>query len=149
MMDPIAITKSMSDTIFSDVVSSAPRKTREVLFSQLGIKAKKPMIGLDLNRKRDERARQLHERLKSSTGKRENDVCRELIRTWLFTQRPLLKAALDFVGVPNDNGLVETETDFFKDLSPERITALKKHLYVSFNPEHVDIYMRFVEIPEL
>ena len=146
-MDPVAITAAMSEATFAEVITSSSRQLREILFSQMNIKLKKKNLGLHVHEKRDERIRKLHEKLKQASGKRETDICRELVRTWLYSKRAMLKSALDFLGVPNEDGLVDTEIDFFKELSLERVRELKAHLCEKFSPEHVKIYMQFVEIP--
>jgi hypothetical protein len=124
-MDPVLIAASMSEATFAEVIKSSSRQLREILFSQMHVKysAKKP--GLHIHGKRDERIRKLHEKLKQVSGQREIDICRELVRTWLYSKRAMLKAALDFLGVPNQDGLVDAEIDFFKELSLERVRELK------------------------
>ncbi len=147
-MDPIALTGQISDATFAEMVQSSSRKVREVLYSQFGIKTKKK-FSANLQERRDERVRKLHERLKTGSTKQEAEVCRELIRNWLYGKRPLLKSTLDFLEVPNDNGLVEIELDFFTNLHEDKVEALVKYLCTQFQPEHVAIYLRFVEVPHL
>lgn len=148
-MDPVALTAQMSPETFFEVIDASPRKVREMLFSQLGVKAKKKSIGLRLSQKRDERTQKLHERLKEAQTKQEVEVCKELIRNWLYTKRAMLKSALDYLKVPNDNGLVETEIDFFGKLSKSDVDALCKHLEKDFPKEHVELYLKFVDVPHL
>jgi len=148
-MDPVLITASMNETTFAEMVSCSSRQIREILFSQMNIKPKKKSLSLKVHEKRDERVRRLHERLKTAAGKKESDICRELIRTWLYTKRPMLKSALDFLGIENEDGLVSIETDFFNNLSADKVKALKEHLEKSFPLEHALIYLQFMEVPHL
>ncbi len=149
-MDAILITAQMSEDTFSDVLSASSRKVREILYSKLGIKAQAKKNHLvSARNKRDERARKLHERLGKGKTKQEADVCLELIRNWLMTKRPMLKSALDFLQVPNDNGLVDTETDFFKNLSEEQVKSLLKYLNEQYPQEHVWIYLQLMDVPHL
>lgn len=148
-MNPIKLTAEMSEKTFSEVMSVSPRQVREILYSQLGIKGKSSSLLKNLQQKKEERIRKLHEALKISTSKRESDVCKELIRNWLYTKRPLLKSALDHLGVPNDNGLIESDPICFTELSKEQVSALFKHLCRDFEKEHVVIYLGFMETPHL
>src|SRR5690349_20994533 len=102
-MEFVALVTKMSDETFGDVIGASPRKIRETLFGRLGIKAKKKTIGVRVHEKLEERTRKLHDRLKSAQTKQEDDLCQELVRNWLYTKRPLLKATLDHLGIKNDN----------------------------------------------
>ena len=148
-MDPRVIFERMSQETFEEVIGKSPRSVREVLFSRFAIKAK-AKIGLkNIAAKKRERARKLHDRLKLAGGEKEQEVGCELIRNWLFSHRAMLKSALDFLGIANDDGLVEEETDFFSQLSKEKIKELVLHLGKSFPPEEIEIYLMFVEVPHL
>jgi hypothetical protein len=148
-MQFIAMISKMSEETFADVISASPRKIRETLFGRLGIKATKKTIGLRVHAKLEERTQKLHDRLKSAQTKQEDDLCQELIRNWLYTKRPLLKATLDHLGVKNDNGLVDEEPTFFAELSQEKVTDLIDALKKDFPLEHVLVYLRFVNVPHL
>ena len=105
----------MSDVTFTELVAVSPRKVRETLFQRLGIKAKKT-IGLKVHAKAEDRTKKLHEKLKTATTDQENRLCEELVRNWLYTKRPLLKATLDYLNIKNDNGLVDEEPTFFQEI---------------------------------
>jgi hypothetical protein len=146
-MDPILMTGQMSDHLFDEVIAASPRKVREMLFSRLGIKPKKSFTLRAFSDRKSEQNRLLHRALTKDATQREADVCKELIRAWLYTKRPLLKSALDFLGIPNDDGLVEVETDFFKELKKDKAQSLVEHLYKSFPKDEVNLYLNFVEVP--
>lgn len=145
----VAMVTSMSAETFQDVIASSPRRIRETLFGRLGIKAKKRGLGIQVHGKQEERTRKLHERLKQGTTKQENDLCEELVRNWLFTKRPMLKATLDHLGIENDNGLIEQEPTFFQELEADKVKAMWSSLTESFPAEHVRIYLEFVKTPHL
>lgn len=147
-MDFIVIVAHMSEETFAEVIQASPRKIRETLFARLGIKAKKT-IGLKVHGKLEERTKKLHERLKQAQTKQEDDLCQELVRNWLYTKRPMLKAVLDFLEVKNDNGLVDEEPTFFQELPPERVRAIFAALKDQFPTEHLAIYLRFVKTPHV
>ena len=119
-MEWIAIVNKMSDETFGEVVAASPRKIRETLFQRLGIKAKKS-IGLKVHGKLEDRTRKLHEKLREASTDQENKLCEELVRNWLYTKRPLLKATLDYLNIKNDNGLVDEEPTFFQELTADKV----------------------------
>ena len=93
-----------------------------------------------LHGKLEERTKKLHERLKAAQTQQEDKLCEELVRNWLYTKRPLLKSTLDHLGVKNDNGLVEEEPTFFKELTVEKVTELVNLLKKEGHPdEHIRI----------
>ncbi len=148
-MDSIALISQTSEPTFAKMIASCSRKVRDTLYSRLGVKASHSGVTLQLGKKRDEQVKKLHERFKNADSKAESDVCQEIIRNWLYTQRPMLKAALDYLKIPNQDGLVEMETDFFKNLSESDAKAVFEHVAAQFDPEHVWIYLNFVEVPKI
>jgi hypothetical protein len=146
-MQFVSMVAGMTEDTFAEVISASPRKIRETLFARLNIKAKK-QIGLKVHGKLEERTKKLHERLKGAQTEQENKLCEELMRNWLFTKRPLLKATLDHLGVKNDNGLVDEEPAFFKDLTSDKVNDLKGVLATEHSVEHIKLYLEFVGVPE-
>jgi hypothetical protein len=148
-MQFIDLVAKMSDVTFAEIVTAAPRKTRETLFQRLGIKAKKT-IGLKVHAKLEDRTKKLHEKLKSAEGEQENRLCEELVRNWLYTKRPLLKATLDYLNIKNDNGLVDEEPTFFQELTAEKVKELVTHLKgQGYAAEHIALYLHFVKTPHV
>ena len=149
-MDSVQIIREMSPATFQDVIQTSPRKVRETLYARMGIKGKKKKVGLRVHAKAEERANQLFERLQSADSEKEVELCAELVRNWLYHQRPMLKAALDFLEIPNDNGLTEQETDFFETLEKEKVASLLAHLEAEgFAKDHIGTYLKFVDVPHL
>lgn len=148
-MQFVSMVATMTEDTFAEVISSSPRKIRETLFARLNIKAKK-QIGLKVHGKLEERTKKLHERLKGAQTQQEDKLCEELVRNWLYTKRPLLKSTLDHLGVKNDNGLVEEEPTFFKDLTVEKVTELVNKLKGEGHAdEHIRLYFAFVGVPHI
>jgi hypothetical protein len=149
-MEFISLVANLSDSTFQEVITASPRRIRETLFGRLGIKAKKKGVGIKVHAKAEERTRKLHEKLKAGQSKQEDDLCEELLRNWLYSQRTLLKDTLDFLEIPNDNGLIDEEPDFFQELEEEKVKALAAHLKDKGHPdEHQYIYLCFVKTPHL
>jgi hypothetical protein len=145
-MQFVSMVAGMSEDTFAEVIAASPRKIRETLFARLNIKAKK-QIGLRVHGKLEERTKKLHERLKTAESSSEDKLCEELLRNWLFTKRPLLKATLDHLGVKNDNGLVDEDPTFFKELTAEKVGELVHVLKSSHPVEHIRLYLAFVGVP--
>lgn len=139
--------QKLSFTTFSEIVQVAPRKVRESLYSHYGIKNKSKGLLTSLKDKKENRVKNLHEALAGAKNPREQEFLKELLRNWLFHQRPLLKATLDFLKIENDNGLVEVETDFFAKLKDEEVKALVDHLQPNFPKDSILIYLTFMEVP--
>jgi hypothetical protein len=145
----IDLVAKMSDETFSELVAASPRKIRETLFQRLGIKAKKT-IGLKVHGKLEDRTKKLHEKLRGASSDQENRLCEELVRNWLYTKRPLLKATLDHLNVKNENGLLEEEPTFFQELTAEKVKDLVTHLKgQGFSAEHIALYLHFVKTPHV
>lgn len=142
------IQKISFDT-FSEIISVAPRKVRESLYSHYGVKSKSRSILTSLKDKKDQKIRQLHTILQGANNPKEQEFLKELFRNWLFHKRDLLKETLDFLGVENDNGLVECEVDFFKELPKQKVSDLIKHLKTKFPSDDILIYLTFMEVPHL
>ena len=147
-MDSVQIIREMSQETFQDVVQTSPRKVRETLYARMGIKGKKKKVGLRVHAKAQDRANQLFERLQNADSDKEVELCSELVRNWLYHQRPMLKTALDFLEVPNDNGLTEQETDFFESLEKEKCLLVQHLKDNGFAEDHIG-HLKFVDVPHL
>lgn len=143
------LVKKISFETFCEVIAVSPRKVRESLFAHYGIKNKSRSILSSIKEKKEQRFRHLHERLQDANKPKEQEFLKELFRNWLFHKRPLLKACLDYLGVENDNGLVEIETDFFKELSEKKVSELVSYLKADFPSDEILIYLTFMEVPYL
>lgn len=141
--------KQISFETFSDVIGKSPRKVRESLYSHYGIKTKAPLVLKSVKEKKEQRVQNLFAVLQNAANPKEQEFLKELFKNWLFHQRPLLKATLDFLEVPNDFGLVEIETDFFKELSEAKVKALVDALKPNFPHDATLIYLTVMEVPYL
>lgn len=139
--------QEISFETFDEVISMAPRKVRESLFSHYGVKNKNRGLLISLKDKKQDRTMSLHKALKLATKPRELEFLKELFRNWLFHQRPLLKSTLDYLKIENDNGLTEVETDFFKSLEEQQVKELVNMLKKDYNHDAILIYFTFMEVP--
>lgn len=141
--------KKISLDTFNDVMNVSPRKVRESLYSHYGIKQKSSMVLTSVKEKKEKRIKNLFDVLKKADKPKELEFLKELFRNWLFHQRPLLKETLDFLEVKNDNGLVDVETDFFKELSEQKVDELISKLKGNFSNDAIMIYLTVMEVPHL
>lgn len=139
--------KEISSTTFENVIQIAPRKVRESLFSHYEIKNKGIMTLSKIKDKKEDKLKKLHEKLKLATNPKEQEFLKELFKNFLFTKRPMLKSALDFLGVKNDFGFVDEEPEFFKTLTKEKVKELYQHLVKEFPKDEIIIYLSFMEVP--
>jgi hypothetical protein len=145
-MQFVSMVAGMSEGTFAELIAASPRKIRETLFARLNIKAKK-QIGLRVHGKLEDRTKKLHERLKAASSAPDDKLCEELLRNWLFTKRTLLKQTLDFLGVKNDNGLVDEDPVFFKELTADKVREIVNFLKDAHPAEHIRLYLAFVGVP--
>lgn len=139
----------ISFATFNEILSEAPRKVRESLYSHYGVKSKKSGFLTPVKENKEQKNARLKEKLHQASHQKELEFIKELIRNWLFHKRPMLKSALDFLQVENDNGLVEIETTFFKELDKDTVQSLIKHLLETFPKDDVMLYLYFMEVPNI
>jgi len=143
------ILKQISLDTFTDVIGKSPRKVRESLYSHYGIKTKTHTVLKSVKDKKQQRVQNLFSVLQNAQNPKEQEFLKELFRNWLFHQRPMLKATLDYLGIENDFGFVEVETDFFKELEEPKVKALVTKLEADFPKDAILIYLSVMEVPNL
>lgn len=148
-MTPIQITANIPETLFFEILETSPRSVREALFGRFGVKAKKKFGSGGFTARRQEKAKKLHASLKASDGEQDNEVCQELIRNFLFTRRPMLKAALDFAGIKNDDGVTEDDLDPLEKMAKDKVQELLALLDKDFPFEEVRLYLNFIGVPHV
>lgn len=141
--------KKISLNTFTDIMTVSPRKVRESLYSHYGIKQKSSMVLTSVKEKKEQRVKNLFLTLQNAQKPKELEFLKELFRNWLFHQRPLLKETLDFLEIENDNGLIEIETDFFKELSEPKVNELISKLKKDFPTDAIMIYLAVMEVPHI
>ena len=148
-MDFNQLINRISFETFNDVIAVSPRKVRESLYSHYGVKSKSRNFLVAVKEKKEQKAKELYEKLKGANKPREQEFIKELFRNWLFHKRPMLKETLDYLGIANDFGLVESETDFFKELNERKVADLINHLKPKFPKDDILVYLTFMEVPFL
>ena len=131
---------------FKDIFTHSPKQVRETIFDRLAIKKKaantrkftKP------GEKNEERLRELHTRLMAED---DDEVADELLRNYFLKRRELLADALNFLEIPNDNGLTDQELDKFEKLSAAEAEKLVKLLNEKHDAFDVMLYLKFMKTP--
>src|SRR5688572_17334729 len=107
MPEFMGIVREMSQEKFLEVFGASGRKAREAYFARHDIKKPRKLSGLPkAGAKSEARAATLHEVL---AERDDEELVEELLRVWLMTKRPMLAAALDFLEIPHEEGLTESD----------------------------------------
>lgn len=146
MATPTEIVRRLPVERFVTLLAASPKAYREDLFRKANIKVKGNAFSLASSSKNHVRSERLHEAI---TGGLDlgDQVLEELIRNYLYTQRPLLAAALDELGVKHDRGLTDDDLAFVSTLEPARAQALRTKLQAAFDPADVALYLDFMNVP--
>lgn len=146
MATPTEIVRRLPADRFVAVLSASPKAFREELFRKGNVKVKGNAFSLASTPKNHVRAEKLHESILGGLDLGD-EVLEELLRNYLFTQRPLLSAALDELGVVHEQGLTEQDLDFISKLEADKVTRLRSMLLAKFDPNDVHLYLDFMNVP--
>jgi hypothetical protein len=142
MPDYSLIVRSLSPEKFAEIVGASGRKAKEVYFHRHAIKAPKFGTTLKSRAKNETRTQKLYEILLSE---KDEQLCEELLRTWLLTKRAMLSAGLDFLKIPHNNGLTESDdADKIADLDPATIQALIQAVEPVAPNIEVEVWLRYM-----
>lgn len=133
---------------FRELVAASPRAVREEVFRRTGIKARRKggAAALQSRGKADKRIEKLHEALSEGLAL-EDRLVEEMVRNYLYTRRPLLADAMDFLEVEHDEGLTNADLDFMQELDAKRRDALRAHLSPKHDAADVELYLSFMGVP--
>lgn len=130
------------DVKFLEIYNASSRRTRNMLEGMYARKAKKGrMVSIKSGKNKKAIA------LSVKTGihaKGDDQMAEELLKNWLYHKPTLLKAALDFFGIENENGITEQELDPLLEADAETLSSMMDELTGSgHDPEEVAIYLAF------
>lgn len=146
MATPTEIVRRLPTERFVSIIAASPKAFREDLFRKGNVKVKTNAFSLASSPKNNVRAEKLHKSIVDGLDLGDQPL-EELIRNYLYTQRPLLAAALDELGVKHDNGLTDEDLDFISKLEPARAQALREKLSAGFDAVDVGLYLDFMNVP--
>jgi len=142
------ILRTLSADKFHEVLAASPRKARETYFHRHGVKvpasaARMPKPGA----KNEARTSALFEVLQTRD---DDQLCEEILRSFLLTKRPMLARALDHLGIPHNNGLTESDdVSKFEKLSAKDVRTLVDTLAQVAPKDEAVLYLKFMGAPEV
>ena len=137
------IIREMSEAKFQEVFGVSIRKARETYLARHNIKAPKSVKkSLRAGAKNEARVVALFAHLKTVD---DDQMVEEILRTWLLSRRDILGAALDYLEIPHDNGLTESDdVDKLSSLSVDELKPLVKALSETHRRTIFRFYLRFM-----
>ena len=137
-----AIIRGLTPEKFAEILSSSGRKAREIYFHRHGVRPKKSKGLPKAGAKNEARIAGLFDALRT---KEDDELAEEVLRSWLLTKRPMLAATLDYLKVPHENGLTDSEDiSRFEELKAKDIKAIAKNLAGIAPKEDVIVYLKFM-----
>lgn len=142
------ILRTLTADKFSEVLGASPRKARETYFHRHGVKvpssaARLPKPGA----KNEARTAELYKVLQTRD---DDQLCEEILRSFLLTKRLMLAKALDHLGIPHNNGLTESDdVSKFEKLSAKDVRTLVDTLAQVAPREEAVLYVKFMGAPEV
>jgi len=131
-----------------EIYSALSRRVRNMLEGQFAKKHHKGLkVSLKSGRERTATALAVREGIvKEQNGQ----MAEELFRTWLYGKRDMLKSALDFLGVPNEDGLTTDELTVVEKAEAAKLSELVAYLTGQGYPLiDVAIYLAFLKAENL
>ncbi len=138
--------RAVSYEKFLEIYTLAPRKSRAIIAKRVGVKKKTKGF---ISGMKDRNDKLVHDIYDSMLEHNDHQLAEQLIRNFLYNKRPMLKVALDYMHIPNDDGLTEGELDAFEKLSAEEAAKLQATLKADFPAEDVYLYLRFLNVPHI
>ena len=139
-----AIVRTLTPEKFSEILSASARKARETYFHRHNIRSPSSTGMPKAGAKNAVRAEKLFAALQTAQDER---LCEEMLRTWLLTKRPMLAAALDYLEVPHDNGLTDSDdVAKIEKLSKREVSTLLAKLESVAGKEDAAIYLKFMGV---
>jgi len=80
----------------------------------------------------------------------EEQMAEEIFKTWLYARRDLLKAALDFFEIENEDGITESDLDDLEQAPVEKLVSLREKLVVDgIELKDLAIYLAFMKVENM
>lgn len=130
---------------FIEIYFACPRKIRNTLEAKHARKARRRgrRVSLRSERNKAKAALQVREGLVKSG---DSEMAEEVLKTWLYDKRPMLKEALDFFEIENEDGITGRDIDAFEKAPGEKIEELLDLLSnKGYDVEDIAIYMAFMQ----
>ena len=146
MKDFTAIVRALTIEQFNEVLAASSRQAREIYFHRHSIRATQKSHRLPKpGQKNEQRAQMLYDVLKNNN---DDQLCEELLRSFLLTKRSLLAKALEHLAIPHNDGLTDSDdVTKFEQLTAEQTRMLAKDLTEVATPHEIRIYLKFMGVP--
>ena len=136
----------LSDELMAEIYALCPRRVRNMLEGKYG--HGKPRNGRQVSLKFGKnRAQEALTVRAGIVAGGDTQMAEELIKTYLYGKRPLLKDTLDYLGLPNEDGLTDGELDVLEQATPETLRALFAVLREKGHSiEDIALYFAFTKV---
>lgn len=137
------ILRSLPREKFGEVLAASSRQARETYFHRHEIRVSGSARRLPKPGAKNEiRTQQLYEVLQA---REDEELCEEVLRTWLLTHRSMLTAALDHLGIAHENGLTQGDVSKFEKLSAREARTLIDVLRgTGVSDDVIHVYLRYM-----
>ncbi len=143
-LEPHEIIDRLDENLFAAIYGGMSRKIRNMFDGLYGKKKKGRLVSLkNRSKNRLEVSRRIQEGLRQPEANQHAD---EVLRTYFFDRRPLLKAAMDFFEIPNEDGITNVDlTDFEKADSPTLDRLVASLQEGGFEDDDIALYLVFMQ----
>lgn len=138
--------KAVSYEKFQEIYSLAPRASRQIIAKRCGVKKNTKGSIAGMKERNEKLIKDIYDAMLLHN---DHQLAEQLIRNWLYNKRPMLKAALDYMNIPNEDGLTENDLDAFETMNEEECKKLQDTLAKDFPAEDVYIYLKFLNVPHV
>jgi hypothetical protein len=142
----IELVRDLSLSQFHTIFAASTRAARQMYLQRHKVKPKSAPIIATVEGKMHRSVDLLYARLQEVE---DAELCEEILRTYLLTEVSLLSSALDFLAIPHEKGVTDSdEVHQIAQLEGEALRALYAHCLVGHKDWQVQTYLRFMGVPK-
>ncbi len=143
-LEAYEIIERLGEDKFAAIFNGLTRKMRTMLESMFVKKRKGRLVSLKSRKKdRPQAAKKVWLGLQDESG---NQYADEILRAYFFERRELLKTALDFFEIPNEDGITNQELTALEQADAETLRTLFDALVSKeFDPLDIALYLVFLK----
>lgn len=136
-----AVIEALPEPVFRDMYRGISRKVRNLLEGRL--LPRRSGAGV-FSLKADTPDSRIPEVKRAVVRSGKQELAEELLKAYLIERRPMLKIALDAVGVPNDDGLTDHELDPIRDADAATVGGIVDEIVKRFPASDAALYFAFL-----
>ncbi len=143
-LEAYEIVERLGEDKFSEIFNGLSRKMRTMLESMFTKKRKGRMVSLKSRKKgKGQAVKQVWRGLQDENA---NQYADEILRAYFFEHRDLLKTALDFFEIPNEDGITNQELTALEQADTETLQKLFDELKSKdFSVLDISLYFVFLK----